>query len=296
MIIEGFTYVRNGIRMGYPFLASIQCLLPIVDKIFVVVGDSDDGTRESILALGSDKVEIIDSVWDNQLRDGGSIFRLQSNLGIEALSGDWAIHIQADEVISEKQIYELKRQIERADKIDEVDGLLMPYYHFWGDYQHIRNTRRTHDFEIRAFKTNRNVRSYRDSQGFRIYEPNNADAKGTKLRVLKTDIRIFHYSYTRNPSLMKMKANYFHRFWHSDEWLKANTKATNFDFNEVDKLEYFNGEHPALMASFMAQKDWQFDYDPRKSNMKLKDKVLYWVEKTFGVRPFAYKNYKVVQN
>jgi len=46
----------------------------------------------------------------------------------------------------------------------------------------------------------------------------------------------------------------------------------------------------------MAQKDWQFDYDPRKSNMKLKDKVLYWVEKTFGVRPFAYKNYKVVQN
>ena len=30
--------------MGYPFLASIQSLLPIVDEMFVVVGDSEDGS------------------------------------------------------------------------------------------------------------------------------------------------------------------------------------------------------------------------------------------------------------
>lgn len=294
MKINGFTYVRNGFKMGYPFMVSIESILPIVDKLIVVVGDSEDGTREAILNLKNDKITIIDSVWDDELRKNGSIFRQQTNLGINQvdIDSDWAIHIQADEVFHEDTRKKILEYIKLADKYDNVDGLLFPYYHFWGDYNHIRNTRRTHAHEIRAFKNNRQVGSYNDSQGFRIFK--DGDIIGTKLNIIKTDIPIYHYSYTRNPELMSAKTNYFHRFWHSNDWINKNTQNKNFDFNNVDKLDEFNKPHPKYMAETIANKDWEFKYDSSKSNMKFKYKLLYLFEKRFKYRLFEYKNYKEV--
>jgi glycosyltransferase involved in cell wall biosynthesis len=190
MEINGFTYVRNGFKMGYPFIPSIQSLLPIVSKMIVVVGDSDDGTREAIINLSNRKIVIIDSIWDEGKRKSGEIFKEQSDLGIKNITGDWCIHLQADEVIKESSLSILQDNIHFAEEFDKVDGLLFPFYHFWGDYNHIRNTRRTHAFEIRAFKNHRNVRSYRDSQGFRKIRTSHPDKKEIKLKVLKTDIPI----------------------------------------------------------------------------------------------------------
>lgn len=294
MKIVGFTYVRNGFTMAYPFMASIQSLLPIVDKLIVVVGDSNDGTREAIVNLQNEKIIIVDSIWDEEQRINGSIFRDQANIGLDhAKDADWAIHIQADEVIHESAHEEFLNYIRLADTHEEVDGLLFPFYHFWGDYDHIRNTRRTHPFEIRAFKTGRNIRSYKDSQGFRVFDPSNSEDKGIKLNVIKTAIPFYHYSYTRNPKLMKKKSNFFHRFWHNDEWLKENTDKLSFDFNDVDKLEVFTQTHPIFMKETIENQDWDFDYDPSKSNMSLKDKFLNKFEELFNHRLFDYENYKI---
>ena len=294
MRIEGFTYVRNGFKMGYPFLPSINSVLPIVDQLFVVVGDSEDGTREAIENLKNDKIVIVDSIWEEEKRVNGEIFKDQANLGLQRITGEWAIHIQADEVLSEADDEKLLNDIHNADGLEEVDGLLFPFYHFWGDYQHIRRTRRTHAFEIRAFKNNRNVQSYRDSQGFRIFNSESSDNNGIKLKVLKTDIPIYHYAYTRNPKQMSKKSNYFHRFWHSNDWLKNNTKEADFDYNEVDRLEPFEGSHPIYMGDVIKQKDWEFNYDPSKSNMRFKDRILNGFERQFNHRLFEYKNYKLV--
>lgn len=68
-MISGFTYVRNGLTYGYPFSASIKSLLPLVDELIVVVGDSDDGTREAVSAIRDSKIKIIDTVWDHELRE-----------------------------------------------------------------------------------------------------------------------------------------------------------------------------------------------------------------------------------
>lgn len=294
MILEGFTYVRNGFKMGYPFIASINSILPMVDKLFVVVGNSEDGTREAIMNLNNEKVIIVDSIWEEEKRENGQMFREQSNIGLERITGDWAIHIQADEVLMESARDEIMKQIEAAEKLDAIDGLLFPFYHFWGDYQHIRNTRATHAFEIRAFKNNRNVRSYKDSQGFRIFNSSKSTDKGTKLKVLKIEIPVYHYSYTRNPKLMNKKTNYFNRFWHSNDWLAKHNTELDFDFNDVDKLEIYEGNHPKYMTEVMVKKDWEFEYAPSKSNMNLKEKVLYWFEKQFSYRLFENKNYKLI--
>ena len=104
MTISGFSYVRNGFEYGYPFLEAIQSILPICDEFVVAVGDSTDKTREAIEKLNSPKIKIIDTIWDMNLREGGKIFAQQANIALDNTTGDWAFHIQADEVIHEKDL------------------------------------------------------------------------------------------------------------------------------------------------------------------------------------------------
>ncbi len=48
MTVSAFTYVRNGFTYAYPFIPSIQSLLPIVDEYIVVIGKGNYGTREAV--------------------------------------------------------------------------------------------------------------------------------------------------------------------------------------------------------------------------------------------------------
>ena len=116
---------------------------------------------------------------------------------------------------------------------------------------------------------------------------------GEKLNVLNSGVPIYHYSYARNPALMKKKSNYFLRFWVDDKWLQANTNNSDFDYNEVDKLEKFPGQHPHVMKTFIESQDWEFSYDPSKSNMSFKDTILNKIEDLTAVRLFEYRNYKL---
>jgi glycosyltransferase involved in cell wall biosynthesis len=266
----------------------MRSILPLVDELVVVVGNSDDGTREAIVNLNHLKIKIIDTIWDESLRQNGEIFAQQSRIGLDNSSGDWVFHLQVDEVLHEKTVEKIRKSLVEADANPSIDGLLFPFLHFWGDYQHIRNTRRTHRFEIRAFRNTGNVVPYKDSQGFRF-------RNGKKLRVIKTDVSVFHYSYTRHPRLMREKDNYFHRFWHTNEWLKEHITKADFDFNRVDRLEPFDGTHPVYMDETIRKKDWEFVYDPSKSNIKTKDRILLWIEQKTGVRLFEYRNYRLAK-
>lgn len=298
MKISGFTYVRNGFKYGYPFIPSIRSLLPLVEELVVVIGDSEDGTREAVVALDDPKIRIIDTVWDDTLRENGKIFALQSNLGLANINGDWAIHLQVDEVLHEQDRERLLEQIKAADKAPEVEGLLFPFYHFWGDFRHIRNTRKTHPFEIRAFKNRGTIKSYKDSQGFRKYASEaayEAGEEGEKLKVWNCGVPVYHYSYSRNPSLMKKKAEYFNRFWHDDNWVEKHAKTAPFDFNEVDRLERFDRSHPEYMREVIAAQDWDFQYDPSRSNMSFKDKLMFRLNRWTGRRLFEFKNYKLIR-
>lgn len=296
--ISGFTFIRNGFTYGYPFIPAIQSMLPLVDELIVVAGDSTDGTREAILDLNDPKIKIIDTEWDEASRSSGKIFAQQTNIALDNITGDWAVYLQSDEVFHESDVKKIKEFIVVADQSDNVDGLFFPFLHFWGDFQHIRNHRGAHRGEIRVFKNKGIVRSYKDAMGFRKYrslQDYNSGLPGEKLRVLKTEIPVHHYSYSRNPALMKKKSNYFHRFWHDDKWLKEKTNEQLFDFNEVDKLEIFKGEHPLYMKDVIAGKDWEFVYDPSRSNMSLRDKILNGFENLFDYRLFEYRNYKIVK-
>lgn len=303
MKVSGYSYMRNSFAYGYPVIQSITSVLPIVDEFIAVVGKSDDGTREAIEAIGSPKIRIIDTEWDPAMTKGGKIFAQQANIGLKAISpdADWAFHIQSDEVIHEQDLAEIRQAME--DHLDDkkVDGFLFPFYHFIGDYKHIGPTRKWHSKEIRITRNDPRVFSYRDSQGFRLYESEAAyleDEKknGVKLKVKKLQARIYHYSYCRNPYLLGGKIKKFGSYYSQGNTSpEFNQEAEPFDFHGViDILAPFEGTHPAVMAEVIAQQNWEFKYDPSRGRFKPRHRVLHEIEKITGWRIGEYKNYKLI--
>ncbi len=297
MTISGFSYVRNGFDYYVPFLESIQSILPICDEFVVAVGDSTDGTREAIEALNSSKIKIIDTVWDMSLRRGGKIFAQQSNMAMDHISGDWAFHLQADEVIHEQDLSKITESIQKYKDDLRVDGLLFPFLHFWGNYNYIRTSRRMHRYEIRVFRNNRCIRSYHDSQGFRIYKSKESYEqgmeKGKKLRVVKMDVPIYHYNAVRPPHYMKYKIKEFNSYYNGGQEVQVNDMDL---LQQVDRLELFKGQHPEVMLPKIEDQNWEFIYDPTKATWaKKKDKFMQPIEDFLGYRFGEFRNYKLIK-
>src|SRR5438034_7110323 len=97
--ISGFTFIRNGVELGYPFVPSIRSLLPLCDEIIVNVPQSSDGTVQSVQAIGDPKIRIIESEWDPSI--GKPNMRRHTDLALEQCTGDWCVYIQGDEVLHE---------------------------------------------------------------------------------------------------------------------------------------------------------------------------------------------------
>ncbi len=298
--ISAYGYVRNGFLYGVPFLESIQSVLPICDEFIVVVGDSTDGTREAIVELNSPKIKIIDTVWNDNLRKEGKIFAQQSNIGLDHCTGDWVIHIQADEVVHENDLQKITEYIERYNDNPRVDGFLQPFLHFWGDYNHIRTSRRVHRNEIRVFKNSSSIRAYRDSQGFRKFHSQenykNGSERGTKLNVIKLNVPVYHYNAVRSLNAMELKANNFQYYYgHTEEALTEIPSISNFNYHEVDRVGKFTGTHPKVMESAIKNYIFVFEHDTSQAVWKTKDKLLQKIEDALNTRFFEYKNYKLIK-
>jgi glycosyltransferase involved in cell wall biosynthesis len=299
MKVTAFSYIRNGFIYDYPFLESIQSVLPLCDEFIMVIGDSVDGTREAVAALNNPKIKIVDTVWSEEAREKGYIFAQQSNIGLDHATGDWAFHIQADEVIHEKDYAAIRKAMTDYLNDKNVEGLLFHFINFFGDYKHYGPSRRFHNKEIRIIRPWKSIRSYRDSQGFRKY--NNPEAfleeKGEKLYVKLIDATVYHYSYTRNPHKQAQKLLEMARRYEKDEAKIqeiAERFKKGFDFSQIDVLEQFKGTHPAIMQTRIQSQDWEFVYDQPKSNMSFKEKVLYAIQKLTGKQLFTYKNYRTI--
>lgn len=300
MKISAYGYVRNGFLYGVPFLESMQSVLPVCHEYIAVVGDSTDGTREAIQNLNNPKIKIIDTIWDETLRKEGKIFAQQSNIGLDHCSGDWVFHIQADEVIHENDLPKITELITKYNDNPKVDGFLQPFLHFWGDYNHIRTSRRVHRNEVRVFKNSPKIRAYRDSQGFRKFHSlenyKNGTENGIKLNVIKLDAPVFHYNAVRSLRAMELKSNNFQYYYgNTDEALKELPDISHFNYHQVDRVGKFLGTHPKVMEETISNYLYTFVHDKNQAVWKTKDKYLQKIEDFLGVRLFEYKNYKLVK-
>ncbi|MFA5512026.1 MAG: glycosyltransferase family 2 protein, partial [Candidatus Kapaibacterium sp.] len=71
MKVSGFTFIRNAIKYDYPIIEAVKSILPLCDELIIAVGKSDDNTPELLNSLNNDKIQIIPTVWNEELRTGG---------------------------------------------------------------------------------------------------------------------------------------------------------------------------------------------------------------------------------
>ena len=287
--ICGFTIVRNACKYDYPIVESITSILPIVDAYVVAVGNSDDETLALIKSIGSPKIKIIETVWDDSLREGGRVLAVETNKAFDAIDAkyDWCFYLQGDEVVHEKYHQSILEACAKYKAQKEVDGLLFGYTHFYGSYDYVGDSRTWYRNEIRIVRNDKTIRSYKDAQGFRKNDE--------KLRVKAIDAQIYHYGWVRDPRFQQAKQEGFRKLWHSDEFIEQHVATANeFDYSTIDSLTRFNGTHPAVMKDRLSRMNWAFSWDVSKKKFKAKDAFLYWFEKLTGKRLFEYKNYKQI--
>jgi hypothetical protein len=291
MKVSGFTIARNVVRADYPLEEAIRSIEPLCHEIIVAVGKSDDNTREFVQSLNIDKLIIIDTVWDDSLREGGKVLADETNKALKACSADsdWLFYIQADECIHEKDYEKIVSAMSENLENKNIEGLLFKYRHFYGSYDYLGDSRRWYNNEIRIIRNNSNIKSWKDAQGFR-----NLD--NTKLKVVPTNAYIYHYGWVKHPKEQQIKQLQFHKLWHNDDYVAAKiATGEEFDYSMVDSLHQFKDEHPKIMVNRIQRMNWSFDIDPTKKNFGLKNRFLYWFEKVFNIRIGEYKNYILIK-
>ena len=212
MKISGFSMGKNALKLYYPMRQSVESILPLVDEFVVALGDSDedDITRSEIEAIGSDKIRIVDTVWDIEKYPRGMEHAHQTDIAKDLCSGDWLFYLQSDEVVHERDLEKIRLRCEELLDDHEVEGLLFRYRHFWGDYEHVQDGHCWYRKEIRIVRNNSQIHSWESAQSFRRIPGfdgvNYRQQAGTyKLKVADVDAEIFHYGWVRPPRLMQNK-------------------------------------------------------------------------------------------
>jgi len=286
MKVTGFSFIRNAIKYDYPIVEAIKSILPICDDFVVAVGKSEDNTLELIKNIDPSKIKIIETVWDDSLREGGKVLAVETNKAFQAIGddSDWAFYIQGDEVMHEKYLPVVKNAMEKHLYNKRVDGLLFNYTHFYGSYDYVGASPRWYSNEIRVIRNNKSIYSFRDAQGFR-------KGDNEKLNVKAIDAYIYHYGWVKPPESMQKKQEDFNKLWHDDQWIDKNVaKATEFDYSAVDLLTLFKGGHPEAMKNRIDNQNWKFDHDISINRLSFKNKMKRYLKKWFGIT-IGYKNY-----
>jgi len=290
MKISGFTFVRNALTYDYPIVEAITSILPLCDEMVVSVGNSEDDTLALIRSINSDKIKIIETVWDDTLREGGRVLAVETNKAFAAVANDsdWAFYIQGDEVIHEQYLPVIKAAMLQYKDNKKVEGLLFNYLHFYGSYDYVGDSRQWYRKEIRVIRNDKHIQSYKDAQGFR--------KNNQKLNVKAIDAWVYHYGWVKPPKAQQAKQQTFHKLWHSDGWVQQNIPLVDeFDYSTIDSLKPFEGTHPEAMQARIDKMNWELSFDPARKKLSFKQRFLHVIETIFGWRIGEYKNYKIIR-
>ena len=291
MKVAGFTIIKNAVVNDFPILEAIRSILPVVDEMIVLIGDSTDNTTSLIESIGDPKIKIHHSIWNKDLRKGGVVLADETNKAFQLIdaSFDWAFYIQGDEVVHEKYHPTILAACEKYKDDTAVQGLLFKYKHFYGTYDYVGDSRKWYAHEIRIIRNNKAISAYKDAQGFRIGKQ--------KLPVAAIHASIYHYGWVKSPEQMRKKQKESAAFWNDDTQMEKIKASPDFyDFSEFDSLERFTGSHPRVMLDRIEQKNWAMDLDVSKKKLSFKKFILYYFEKWTGIRPFDFRNYKIIRS
>lgn len=292
ILVSGFTFIKNGITLGYPIRESIESIEPLCDEIVINIGFDDpdlvedDGTYEYLTSYFTDsKFRFLKSYWDPNLTKDGLILSQQTNIALDECNGKFCQYIQGDEVIHEDDISAIKRGIDRMNSDSSIEGLVFDYIHFYGNVDIFKYTRNIYRREVRLIRNNLGIKSWLDAQGFR--HKNN-----TKLRCVRTNARIMHYGWARREQVMKEKVRSMDKLYHGND----HEPEVQYEYHNMWGLRSFKGSHPSVMKKWIEEHRNDIDILSLKPKLHFDNiglAISDFIEKISGYRIGEYKNYKL---
>ena len=275
MKVSGFTFIKNAEMLGYPFIESIQSVLPIVDEFVIAVGESDDNTLEIIKSIKDNKIRIIETQWNESMQDRGYVYAQQKMTAQFSCTGDWAFYLEGDEVLHEKDLNTIWNTMEKHLDNPEVEALYFDYYHFYGKPNQVGIAGYK-----RAPRIIRNtIRNYSPDGLFFVVMDKNK--KGRYPKAAHAGCHIYHYGHVRKVERNNEKIKQVGKYWGDEE---PNTFSTygNIDLAEIRP---FTGTHPKIVQKWIdTEAELEFTQNP-DYKITLKDKkhrIRFWLDEKLG--------------
>lgn len=292
--ISGFTFIKNGLTLGYPILESVLSIAPICDEVIINVGfddpelQKDDGTYAYLKShLTDEKFKFVTSWWDPSITKDGMILSQQTNIALAHCTGDYCQYIQGDECVHEDDHKTILAGVEEMEKNHAIDGLIFNYMHFYGNVDTYKYTRNLYRREVRLIRNHKGIKSWLDAQGFR-----NAD--DTKIKARLISARIFHYGWARAQQVMKKKIQVFDTFYHGVD-NDRHVGKKEFEYERNWGLRKFTKTHPHVMKDWIAKNHNPIDLMALPLTLDWNVPGLMFtdgIEALTGFRLGEYKNYK----
>jgi glycosyltransferase involved in cell wall biosynthesis len=284
--ISGFTFIRNGVELGFPFEASIRSLLPLVDEFVVGVGKSNDDTLARIHAIGSPKIRVIETIWNERMADRGFVYAQQKMIAQYACTGDWAFYLEGDELLHQAELANIRASVDQHHANPSVEALVFDYFHFYGTPEFVANSPAWYRRECRLIRNT--IRSYApDGQYWLITSDHK---KGRNPQAALANAHIYHYGWVRSNEAMQKKMEQVSKFWSHGA---PTIRYSQFD---AQVLHPFTGTHPELIKPWLessAEKSFTIDPDYKLSKREKRHRWLMKLEKAFGL-DFSRKHFKLV--
>lgn len=282
--IAGFCIVRNATLLDFPFEAAVESVLPGVDEFVIAVGKSDDDTLTRARAILDPRVRIVESTWDTT--PGAVVLSIETNRAMAACRSAWGICIQADEVLADGGALALRAQIAAVDRDARVEGLVVDYLHFYGDFDTIATSRAWYRREIRAIRLTDDIRADGDAQGFRV------GTERRRVRCRRASVTMFHYGWARPADVLVRKRQH-------DRTIYESERAKDSDrplLSPTPGLRHYRGPHPTPVAAWIAARRSRAARVPpaRFRWRHLRSWLTLPIERLTGWRPFEFRNYTLV--
>lgn len=291
MKISGFTFIKNGLSLGYPIKESIESIAPLCDEVVINVGfdnpelNGDDGTEAYLKSHFTDpKFIFLQSYWDPEVSSRGLILSQQTNIALEKCTGDLCLYIQGDEALHEDDYPEIKQKMELMKKHSHIQGLVFNYVHFYGNTNIIKHTRDIYRREVRLIRNNIGIKSHLDAQSFRHED-------GSKPHCLLTKARVFHYGWARSEQVMAKKVRAMEKLYHGQDY-----EVNQYSYQKIWGLRPFTQTHPNVMEEWIKQNKNDLDFSKLKYKVRIKDlglAITDGIESLTNFRIGEYKSYKL---
>ena len=285
MKVSAFTFIRNGQILGYPFIQSILSILPIVDEFVVNVSESEDNTLEMIQSIKNDKIRIIHSKWNEEMREQGYVYGQQKMIAQFNCTGDWVFYIEADEIYHEKDLSNITKSMKKYLNDSKVEALVFNFYHFYGNANSYLDSPGWYRSEARIIKNS--LRTYAPDGLFWLVLDSNK--KGRYPRAKNIGVSCYHYGWVRSQEQMNSKSKRVNKYW--------NEKPKSIDYSKIDQsiIKKFEGVHPNAVAGWLPKENGLFQADPlyELTFKQKKHRLMIKIEKIFGL-DLSKKHFKLV--